>query len=582
MQRNRPLRSEKLTTSTSLAAEAAARDGSAAGRFWIACQEEAVFALYTPFMVCLAAGKLGLDVFRNYIAQNARLLKAFAQAYQMAEGYADDDESKAVFKQLRISVLKRLTMNDSVSREWGIATRQEVIPNSATLKYTEFLLETAAGKIEGGKGSLLIDTPFEKTRITAYTVGAMTPFTRLVAYLAKELHFHLKHKGNDHPCKKWIDIYASASFEASAVQIEQLLDKLSVSLTSEELAIVEKLYRQAMKHEIEFYSSLPIVQPALVPLMKVHDLTHHLVIFSDFDLTCTVIDSSATLAEISISISSRASPSGTDDDNQNAQVSSSDVRSAWDAIAKLYTEEFGQCIKSIVPSEQDAAKTLDYESLYNKLEQISVFEKRANSRVIESGLLKGISLEDIKRVGELLVLQDGCKDFFQESVKMKEKFNADFHILSCCWCADLMRSAFSSVGCLNALNIHSNEFIYEESISTGEFVRTIESPTDNVETFRNILANLGSSKQPLSVFIGDSIGDLLCLLEADVGIIIGSNSSLRKVGEQFGVSFVPLYSGLIKKQSEVAGEDSLVWKGLSGVLYTASSWTEIHAFLFGA
>lgn len=100
-------------------------------------------------------------------------------------------------------------------QEWGIDPRQEVIPNPATLKYTEFLLETAAGKIEGGKSSLLIDTPFEKTRITTYTVGAMTPFTRLVAYLGKELHLHLKHKGNDHPCKKWIDIYASASFEVS-------------------------------------------------------------------------------------------------------------------------------------------------------------------------------------------------------------------------------------------------------------------------------------------------------------------------------------------------------------------------------
>lgn len=90
------------------------------------------------------------------------------------------------------------------------------------------------------------------------------------------------------------------------------------------------------------------------------------------------------------------------------------------------------------------AKTFDYESLYKNLEQISIFEKRANSRVIESGLLKGINLEDIKRVGELLVLQDGCKDFFQESVKMKEKITADFHVLSCCWCADLIRSAFSS------------------------------------------------------------------------------------------------------------------------------------------
>lgn len=37
-------------------------------------------------------------------------------SYQMAEEYADDVESKDVFKQLRIAVLQRLRMNDSVSR----------------------------------------------------------------------------------------------------------------------------------------------------------------------------------------------------------------------------------------------------------------------------------------------------------------------------------------------------------------------------------------------------------------------------------------------------------------------------------
>lgn len=37
-------------------------------------------------------------------------------SYQMAEEYADDDEAKDVFKQLRIAVIQRLRMNDSVSR----------------------------------------------------------------------------------------------------------------------------------------------------------------------------------------------------------------------------------------------------------------------------------------------------------------------------------------------------------------------------------------------------------------------------------------------------------------------------------
>ncbi|RWV78169.1 hypothetical protein GW17_00060897 [Ensete ventricosum] len=276
--------------------------------------------------------------------------------------------------------------------------------------------------------------------------------------------------------------------QASVAQMEELLDKLCVSLTGEELEIIEKLYHQAVKLEIEFFNAQPIVQPVVVPFKKLHDASNKLVIFSDFDLTCTVLNSSAILAEVAILTASKAVQSGTD--NLSAQRSPSDVRDSWSVFSKQYTEKFGKCIESLLPWKQ--------------------------------------------------------------------------------------------VGSPNDLSIHSNEFNYEGSVSTGEIVRAMESPLDKVKTFRSILADLGREKEHMSVYIGDSVGDLHCFLVADIGIVMGSSLSLRRVGEQHGVSFVPLYPGLIKKQREVLREDSRVWKGLSGVLYTASSWTEIHAFILGA
>ncbi|KAI4301949.1 hypothetical protein L6164_035181 [Bauhinia variegata] len=68
------------------------------------------------------------------------------------------------------------------------------------------------------------------------------------------------------------------------------------------------------------------------------------------------------------------------------------------------------------------------------------------------------------------------------------------------------------------------------------------------------------------------------MLEADIGIVIGSSSSLRRVGTQFGISFVPLFPGLVKKQKEYIGNN---WKPLPGVLYTVDSWAEVHAFILG-
>lgn len=89
------------------------------------------------------------------------------------------------------------------------------------------------------------------------------------------------------------------------------------------------------------------------------------------------------------------------------------------------------------------AEKCDYGRLCRTIEQLSDFEKRANSRVVESGVLKGLNLEDIKRAGQQLILQDGCTDFFQSIIR-NENLNADIHVLSYCWCGDLIRSSFSS------------------------------------------------------------------------------------------------------------------------------------------
>jgi len=50
------------------------------GKLWIKFNRECLFSIYSPFAVCLAAGNLKIDTFRQYIAQDVHFLKAFAQA----------------------------------------------------------------------------------------------------------------------------------------------------------------------------------------------------------------------------------------------------------------------------------------------------------------------------------------------------------------------------------------------------------------------------------------------------------------------------------------------------------------------
>ncbi|XWS36501.1 hypothetical protein CRYUN_Cryun20dG0090100 [Craigia yunnanensis] len=552
-------------------------EGGIARKLWTKFRSESVFVNYTPFFVCLAAGNLNADVFLHYTSQHVHLLNAFAHAYELAEECADDDEDKKAIRKLRKHVKNKLKSHDSLVREWGFELPEESTSTNVTVKYMDFLLATASGRIEGQKVPGKIATPFEKTKVAAYTLGAIAPCMRLFAFINKEIQALLDPNDSNHIYKKWIDHYCSQNFEAYAFRIEELLDMLSISLTGEELDVIEKLYHQSMRLEVDFFSSQPIIQEAVVPLSRMPDPAAggQLAIFCDFDLTCTAFDSSAILAEIAIITMQKADPDGSE--TQLDQMSSADLRSTWDALSTQYTEEFVQCVKSITPTE--TVKSFSYKGLREALEQFADFEKKANSRVVQSGVLKGLNQEDIKRAGQGLILQGGCKGFFHKIMK-NENLNVAVHILSYCWCGDLIRSAFSS-GEVKALNVHSNELACDESITTGEIIKKLESPTEKLQAFNNILNN-DKDCQHLTVCIGGSVGDLLCLLEADVGIVMGSSPTLRRLGEQFGVSFVPLFSGLVAKQREVIEVGSSNWKKLSGTLYTVSSWDEIHAFILGS
>ncbi|CAL5353576.1 unnamed protein product [Camellia sinensis] len=550
--------------------------GGIARRLWVKFRDDSIFALYTPFVVCLASGVLDPQSFLHCISQDVYFYRAFVQAYDLAEDCADDDEHKAIIRKLRKRVLKKLNTHDDLVREWGFELPSDSISDNATIKYTDFLLATASGKVEGEKFQSKIATPFEKTKLAAYTLAAMGPCMRLYAFISKEILDLQELDQSNQIYKKWIDTLSSQNFEETALQIEDLLDKLSVSLTGEELIVIEKLYHQAMKLEVKFFSAQPILQQTVVPFSQPLDPAEcNLSIFCDFDMTCTTIDSSALLAEIAIRTASKADLNRCE--TQFAQMSSDDLRTTWGVISSQYAEEYEQCVGSIMAGNK--VEEFNYEGLCRALEQLSDFEKRANSRVIKSGVLKGLNLQDIKWAGEHLTLQDGCEGFVQEIVKC-ENLKIDVHVLSYSWCGDLIRSAFSSRD-LNVRNVHSNELAYEEFITTGEIIKKVESPKEKLQAFNDIIKGHKIGEH-LTIYIGGSVGDLLCLLKADVGIVIGSSSNLRRLGDQFGISFVPLFSGLVKKQRELIKDCSSNWKGPSGILYTVSSWAEIHAFILGS
>ena len=78
--------------------------------------------------------------------------------------------------------------------------------------------------------------------------------------------------------------------------MERFLDKLANCLTREELEVLGRLYYHALKLETEFFSAQPLYQETLVPLLKLSNSANRRNnIVSDFELSCTVLDSSTIL-----------------------------------------------------------------------------------------------------------------------------------------------------------------------------------------------------------------------------------------------------------------------------------------------
>lgn len=101
----------------------------------------------------------------------------------------------------------------NIIQEWGLDVSTETLPNSATLKYIDFLLETASGKPDSCKEDRNTETTSEKTKVAAYTIGAMVPCVRLYAFLDKELQSLVDRTDNHHPYKKWIENYSSEALQ---------------------------------------------------------------------------------------------------------------------------------------------------------------------------------------------------------------------------------------------------------------------------------------------------------------------------------------------------------------------------------
>jgi thiaminase/transcriptional activator TenA len=175
--------------------------GTAEG-LWRASADLARGCLEHPFVQGLRDGSLPAARYRDYLAQDAFFLDAFARAYACGVARAPDRPTMRAFHTLQQRALDEQRLHERVAAEAGIDLAR-VAPLAATRAYADFLLATAFGG--SGLGELL---------------AAMTPCMRLYRFLGTSIQAapHAPIYGG------WIETYAGADFGALVATIEALLD----------------------------------------------------------------------------------------------------------------------------------------------------------------------------------------------------------------------------------------------------------------------------------------------------------------------------------------------------------------------
>ena len=199
-----------------------------ADSFWQHDRDLADACLRHPFVRGLADGTLPAWRYRDYVAQDAWFLRAFAQAYELAAARCADAVGRELYRELGDGVSAELELHGRTARAMGIDLAATV-PADATLAYTEFLTATAA------------------TRPEACTAAAMLPCLRLYAWLGQQL---LPHLAPVSPYGDWVRTYADPGFDT-------LWRKLAPRLEAQGTALGElaALHRRAMHLEHRFFAA---------------------------------------------------------------------------------------------------------------------------------------------------------------------------------------------------------------------------------------------------------------------------------------------------------------------------------------
>lgn len=245
---------------------------------------------------------------------------------------------------------------------------------------------------------------------------------------------------------------------------------------------------------------------------------------------------------------------------------------AWIDLERQYMSERDAFFDAELSGS--CAGSYDSDGLVDFVTRLQQAEERAVERVIEARALAGLHRERLvdEVPGRLRCLWD-LRPQSVATISAACRSGACFAVISVGWSRELIAAVLSAGDLPEAMlpsgaMLRCNEVAFSPggASATGEITQHVGGGAAKRAALQAL--RVGEAGDGLVCYVGDSVTDLLALLDADVGIVMGSSSSLLRVAQAFGVELRPLV--------HARGTESIA-KGL-GILYRTDSWAEIAAF----
>lgn len=278
----------------------------------------------------------------------------------------------------------------------------------------------------------------------------------------------------------------------------------------------------------------------------------------DFDGTCTQKDTTSLLHK------------ATEKYHASTESEMKELDAQWSELGRKYWNGHQEIVSKSILDHSTTASEFNERGLRSFLQEVHQYDFEMMERVETSELLKGISRDGIKEVAKEVKLNQGC-------LNVLNHINLPLYLITVNWCQDLIHA---KLGQLKHLKIFGNHLPLEGELSSGYLAKNLTNAFDKETIFQQLVQDKSARSEGISIFVGDSITDLLALLKSDLGIVIGKSQTVRKVAKSFGIKLIPLQEIQNKKASECQKETFCSIQ--RGVLFEARSWNEIGFTLFGA